>query len=439
MNAKSIQQQQAKWKIPFFTIWTGQAFSLVGSMLVQFALVWWLTEYTGSATVLATASLVGLLPGIFVGPFAGVLVDRWNRRVVMIVADAIIALATIGLAYLFAAGAVRVWHVYAIMFIRAVAGGFHWPAMEASTSLMVPENHLSRVAGLNQALHGAMNVVSPPLGAFLLSLLPLQAVLMIDVGTAALAVVPLFFTYIPQPRPRPASAEAQEGKPSLWRDLRQGLRYVWGWPGLFAVLVMGAVGNFLFNPAFSLLPLLVTDHFGGQAFHLGWLEATTGIGILLGGLILGAWGGFRRRILTSLMGFVGIGVGILGLGLAPASTFWLALGATFLVGMAIAMTDGPFAAVIQAQVAPDMQGRVFTLMHSLLKAMSPLSLAIAGPVADWLGVRIWYVVGGVACVLMGLGAFFVPAIVYLEDNHNARPACDVETTEAAFVPIGPVE
>lgn len=427
----TFTQKQSNWKIPFFAIWTGQAISLVGSMLVQFALVWWLTESTGSATVLATASLVGLLPGIFVGPFAGALVDRWNRRVVMVAADAIIALATIGLAYLFSVGAVRVWHVYGIMFIRAVAGGFHWPAMEASTSLMVPEKHLSRVAGLNQALHGAMNIVSPPLGALLLGVLSLQSILMIDVGTAALAIVPLFFTYIPQPRP--ASAGAEPGRASLWRDVRQGLRYVWGWPGLFTILVMSTVGNFLFNPAFSLLPLLVTGHFGGKAFHLGWLEAAVGIGVLLGGLILSAWGGFRRRILTTLMGFVGIGLGILGIGLAPASAFWLALGATFLVGLSIAMTDGPIIAVVQAKVAPEMQGRVFTLMHSASKAMSPLSLVIAGPVSDLLGVRIWYVVGGVICVLLGVSAFFVPAVVHLEDNHSEPTACGEE--ESVAVPV----
>ena len=431
----NLTQQQSNWKIPFFTIWTGQAFSLVGSMLVQFALIWWLTESTGSATVLATATLAGLLPAVFVGPFAGALVDRRNRRVVMIVADAIIALATIGLATLFALGAVRVWHVYAIMFIRAVAGGFHWPAMEASTSLMVPEEHLSRVAGMNQALHGAMNIVSPPLGALLLGVLSLQAVLMIDVGTAVLAVVPLFFTHIPQPQRRPASAAAEAAKPSLWRDVRQGLRYVWGWPGLFAILVMSTVGNFLFNPAISLLPLLVTNYFGGKALHLGWLEAAVGIGVLLGGLVLSAWGGFRRRILTSLMGFVGIGLGILGIGLAPASAFWLALGAMFLVGLSIAMTDGPIMAVIQAKVAPEMQGRVFTLIRSASKAMSPLSLVIAGPVSDLLGVRIWYVVGGVVCVLLGVSAFFVPVIVHLEDNHGEPTVLGGEKIAAVPVPV----
>lgn len=139
---------------PFFVVWSGQALSLFGSQLVQFALVWWLTRSTGSATVLAMASLMGLLPQVLLSPVAGALVDRWNRKAVMAAADAGIALATVALAALYALDAVQVWEVYALMLLRGVGGAFHWPAMQASTSLMVPEKHLGRVAGLNQALWG---------------------------------------------------------------------------------------------------------------------------------------------------------------------------------------------------------------------------------------------------------------------------------------------
>ena len=187
------------WTSTFFTIWAGQAFSLLGSMLVQFALVWWLTATTGSGTVLATAALAALVPEILLGPFAGACVDRWNRRLVMLVADCLIALATLGLAALYALGALRPWHIYLIMMLRATGAAFHWPAMQASTSLMVPREHLSRVAGINQTLRGGLGIVSPPLGAILVQLLPLHGVLLIDVGTAALAIRPVVFVPIPQP------------------------------------------------------------------------------------------------------------------------------------------------------------------------------------------------------------------------------------------------
>jgi len=414
-----VQPRKSGWQLSFFTIWSGQAFSLLGSELVQFALVWWLTESTGSATVLATATLVALLPTVLLAPFAGALVDKWNRRAVMMVADSVIAAATVGLALIFVSGEVQVWHIYAIMFIRATAGGFHWPAMQASTSLMVPEEHLSRVAGLNQVLRGSMSMLCPPLGALLLSTMALQHVLAIDVGTALLALLPLIFVSIPQPEPA-AATQQREGRGSVWRDVRAGLRYVWGWPGLLLVLVMGMLANFLFNPAFALLPILITDHFRGGAFELAWAEAAAGVGVVLGGLILSAWGGFRQRILTSMMGLAAFGLGILIIGVTPQHAFWLAVGGMFVVGMAGSMVDGPLFAVLQASVAPEMQGRVFTLTLSAAKAMAPLSLAIAGPVADLFGVRIWYVVSGTVCALMGVGAFFLPALTHFEDGYGSR-------------------
>ncbi len=172
---------------------------MLGSHLVQFPLVWWLTETTGSATALAVATMMALLPQVFFSPIAGALVDRWNRRKVMMVADGVIALVVVVLAVLYALDAVQVWHIYLLMLIRAAGGAFHWPAMQASTTLMVPEKHLSRVVGLNQTLSGMANIVSPPLAALLFSILPMQSILAIDVGTAALAITPLFFIYVPQP------------------------------------------------------------------------------------------------------------------------------------------------------------------------------------------------------------------------------------------------
>ena len=163
------------WKTRFFTIWSGQAISLFGSRLVQFALIWWLTQETGSATVLAIATLIGLLPQVIIGPFAGALVDRWKRRQVILVADTTIALATLLLAYLFSIDAVGVGTIYGLLLVRGIGESFHWPAMSAATSLMVPKEQLTRVQGVNQMLQGALSIFAAPLGALLLAVLPLQA------------------------------------------------------------------------------------------------------------------------------------------------------------------------------------------------------------------------------------------------------------------------
>jgi len=419
METVSSQPLKAtSWKIPFFTIWTGQAFSLVGSRVVQFALVWWLTQLTGSATVLATASMVAMIPEILLAPLAGAYVDRWNRRVVMIVADGMIALASLWLAYLFWADAVQVWHVYVIMLVRAVGGSFHWPAMQASTSLMVPEKHLTRVAGLNQTLNGTLNIIGPPLGALLMELLPLSGVMLVDVGTAALAIAPLFFAHVPQPKRDDVGAE----KPTIWADMHEGLRYIRGWPGLVALIGAAMIIKIALTPAFSLLPLLVSQHFHGGAAQLSLLEAVAGVGIVLGGLVLSVWGGFRRRIYITIIGMVGLGLSFVVLSFTPGGLFWMALASILVVGLTIPLIDGPIMAILQSTVAPEIQGRVFTMMGSLLWMTSPFSLAVAGPVSDWLGLQVWYVTAGVMCVATGLAGFFVPAIVNIEENNSGASA-----------------
>ncbi|MCP4541102.1 MAG: MFS transporter [Chloroflexi bacterium] len=399
----------------FLVIFAGQAISLFGSELVQFALIWWLTQTSGSATTLAAASLVGLLPPVFLGPFAGALVDRWNRRAVMMLADGVIALATLVLAALFALGIVQVWHVYVLMFVRALGGAFHWPAMQASTTLMVPEEHLSRVAGMNQALRGIVSVAMPPLGALLLTLTPLPTILAIDVGTALLAIVPLFFIHIPQPaRTLPKDDESS----TVWTDLREGIRFVWGWRGMAILIGLISLLHFWAAPAFSLVPIVVTKYFGRGALELAWMQSASGIGLLAGGLLLGVWGGFKRRIVTVLLGISLMGVCVAVMGILPNTAFWMAVGAMFCTGVLAPMVVGSFQAVQQVIVPPEIQGRVFALARSGMDVMSPLGMVVAGPVADMLGVQRWYLLTGVVLVVMAVGAFFIPALIRLEERET---------------------
>jgi len=257
-----------------------------------------------------------------------------------------------------------------------------------------------------------------------LNTLPLHGILLIDVVTAMLAILPLTWVQVPQP-PRKIAAGAPS---SLWGDMRDGLRYVWSWPGLMLLGLMATVLNFLFNPAFSLTPILVTKHFAGQALQLAWMNSAWGVGIVVGGLTLGVWGGFRRRMVTSLAGLIGMGAATLFIGLAPATAFWLALSSMFAAGFMNVMCNGPLNAVFQSKVAPDMQGRVFMLIGSVTGAMSPLGMAIAGPVSDALGVRFWFVVAGTVCVLMGIAASFVPALMNLENTNG-------QVADEAVVPV----
>jgi DHA3 family macrolide efflux protein-like MFS transporter len=259
---------------------------------------------------------------------------------------------------------------------------------------------------------GALNIVGPPLGALLLNWLPLQGLMLVDVGSALLAIVPLLFVSVPQPkRQRPAA-----GPSSVWVELVEGLRYVRGWPGLVALIAGALVFKIALTPAFALIPLLVSQHFGGGAAELSLLESVTGIGILLGGLVLGVWGGFRRRMHTILLSASVLCIAFVVVGLLPSNLFWAAVATACVIGVMISLADGPLMAIMQAGVAPEIQARVFTLMGSLISLSSPLGLALAGPVADLAGLRTWYVAAGVLVGLTAAVFYFTPAVMNIEEN-----------------------
>ncbi|HEX2905413.1 MAG TPA: MFS transporter [Phototrophicaceae bacterium] len=407
----------ARWKARFFTIWTGQAFSLFGSQLVQFALVWWLTETTHSATILATATLVAVLPQVILGPISGPLIDRWNRKRVMMTADSLVALATLVLVMLCATRTIEIWHVYLVMFFRSAAGSFHFPSMQASTSLIVPENQLARVAGLNQMLQGLMSIVAPPAGALLIGVLPMHSVLLIDIVTALIAVLSLAVVHIPQPE-RAANASGQSGLATFWQDMRGGFTYILNWRGLTILIGIAMIFNLVIMPAISLVPLLVTNHFGGHEGELAALNSAMGIGMVIGSIALSIWGGFKRQIFTILMGALGMSACFIIVGLAPSSAFGLAVATFSLLGIMQPITNGPLFAILQSVVAPEMQGRVFTLLMSGTALMMPLGLAVTGPLADRIGILPMYIIAGVVCVVVTVAGLFSPAVLNLENHHQ---------------------
>ncbi len=416
INSDFKEKLNSGWKLPFFTIWSGQAFSLLGSSLVGFALIWWMTETTGSATVLAIAAMFEILPRVFIGPLAGTLVDRWNRRVVMLIADSITALATAVLIYLVWAGTLQIWHIYLLMLVRSSAGSFHMPAMLSSNSLMVPKEQLTRVQGLNQLLQGLINIAAPMLGALLIEFLPLHNVLAVDIATAALAILPLLFINIPQPE---VDLSQLEEKSSVWLDMRIGFRYVWQWVGLRNIILVAVVINLISLPAITLMPLLVKNEFAGGALEIASMQSSWAVGFLVGGLLLSVWGGFRRKILTAIVAMFGTSIGFLLVGVANNFAFQVALTGIFIAGLMNVLMNGPAFALLQSVVDPDMQGRVLSLVISLASAMTPIGLAIAGPLADKTGVNTMFIFASIVFVISGLFTLINPDMRNIEDNKSS--------------------
>ena len=417
MKATNLSEN---WLRRFIPVWVAQAFSLLGSGLVQFALVWWLAKETDSASVLALATTAAILPEIVLSPFAGALVDRWNRKRIMIYADLFVALATAVLALIFFAGWIQHWHIYALMFARALGGLFHWPAMQASTSMMVPDEHLARVAGINQSLRGILSIATPPLAALLITFMPIFGILMIDIVTAAIAVTLLFFIHIPQPAA--AKTDGAVTVRSVFSDVAAGFRYMRAWPGMMLLLAMACLVNFVAFPTNTLMPLLITRHFNGGAWHFSAIESVFGVGVIIGGLLLGVWGGFKNRIYTTLAGLIGMGLSFVLIASAPGHLFGMALVGMAAGGMMNVMTNGPLFAIMQAHVEPEIQGRVFSMLESMVSAMMPISMLIAAPVAEWIGIRGWLLFGAVGCLIIGAGGFFVPALMNIEEESRANKA-----------------
>jgi DHA3 family macrolide efflux protein-like MFS transporter len=243
----------------------------------------------------------------------------------------------------------------------------------------------------------------------------------IDVASAACAILPLLMVSIPQPSRTPSDSGAEGPLRVVWRDVLEGLRYVHQWRGVFWLLILAAMANFFGGPVSALMPILVTKHFGGGVLELGWMNSAWGVGFLIGGLVLGVWGGFRRRIITMLSAWVCMALSTLLVALAPSDALWLGLVGVGIGGFMNPIANGTAFALLQTIVAPEMQGRVLTVMMSVSGAVSPISMAIAGPIADAWGVRVWYVIGGAGPALLMIAAFFAPPIMHLEDSQPLAP------------------
>lgn len=387
------------WQLRYWSIFVGQAFSLIGSAMTQFVLLWWITDTTGSVSALATAGLAALLPQALLGPLGGTFADAYSRRLLMIVADAVSALCMVVLIALFLTDAIALWHIYVLMLVRSAMQAFQTPAAVASVAMLVPESFLPRAAGFTQTLQGIMTVAAAPLGALAISVMPIGWALGIDVITAILAIVPLLIFAVPQRRiPR-------HKRLGMWREFREGLDVVSGSPALLRLYgLMGAV-VLVIMPSFALVPLLVKVHFGGGPEQVAIIEGLGGLGMIAGGLIVAALAP-RRRILWVILGFSVSCLTLAFAALAPGDMFWLAVAWWIVSCVTYVMGNAPMMTIIQATVPNHLQGRVLSLLTTVMALAAPVGLAIATPLGELIGVRWLFVLMGLAGGLIALFGLF---------------------------------
>lgn len=405
--------EHAPWRLRFWSIFTGQALSLVGSALTQFVLLWWITDTTGSVAALGIAGVVALLPQALLGPLGGTLADRYSRRRLMVVADLISAACMVVLIVLFLTSRVALWHLYVMMAVRSAMQAFQQPAAAASTAMLVPGRFLSRAAGLNQTLYGIMTVGAAPLGALAISAMPVGWALGIDVVTAVLGVVPLLIYAIPQPR-----AAAQE-RTSLWQEFREGVDTVWSDAALRQLYGLITAAVLVIMPSFTLVPLLVKAHFGGGPTQVALIESLGGIGMVAGGILVAAVAP-RRRIPWVLWGFALSCFALALTALPSGGMFWLAVLFWVVSSITYALGNAPFTAILQTRVPNHLQGRVLSLLTTLMGLAAPVGLAIATPLGEAIGTRWLFVLLGTVGGLVMLLGFLSPAIRRVDDQTVLR-------------------
>ncbi|WHX30610.1 MFS transporter [Brevibacillus agri] len=402
-----MSTKKESWKQTFYTIFAGQAFSLLGSAVVQFSIIWWLTEKTGSALVLTIASMAGFLPQALVGPFARTIVDRLDRKKIMIAADMFIALVSLALAILFLSGIEPpVWVFYAVLGLRSIGTAFHMPSMQASIPLIAPEDQLMKVQGWIQTLTSAVSMAGPMLGAFLLAYFSMETVLLLDVAGALLASAALLLVHIPNPE----RSVPEEGERGMRSEIKAGLRELMKSRGL--VVITAAIGftSFVYVPVGALFTLMVLSHFGKGAWHAGVVEFSFAAGMLVGSILLGSWGARQNRVYLLTGGIALLGLGLFFSGLLPASGFVGFVLLSGLMGISGPLFGGPFAVLLQTTIDPAALGRVMSLVNSLMLIATPIGLLVAGPVAEVIGVNNWFWLSGIAIVLIGVFTSLVPAV-----------------------------
>ncbi|MGD9100467.1 MAG: MFS transporter [Anaerolineae bacterium] len=359
----------------FFIIWFGQLISLLGSNLSGFALGVWLYQETGSVTLLALNNLCFVLPQMLFSPLAGALVDRWDRRRAMLLSDLGAGLSTLFLALMLFTGRLEVWHVYLATAVNALFNTFQWPAYSAATTLLVPQEHLGRAGGMVQIGQAISQLIAPALAGALLVTAGLKNVLLIDLVTLVFAVSTLLTVRIPRPA---ASAEGAAGKGSLWQETVFGWKYIVARPGLLGLLLFFAAANFLGGMTFPLLtPMILAI---STADVLGFAASVASVGMLVGTLVMSAWGGPRRRVLGVLGFELLAGVFTIALGLRPSIPLIVAAGLGIMFCMPI--INACSQALWQSKVEPDLQGRVFSVRRMIAMAASPLAYVAVGPLAD---------------------------------------------------------
>jgi MFS transporter, DHA3 family, macrolide efflux protein len=363
----------------FMLVWFGQVVSLLGTGMTRFALTLWAWDLTGQATALALVAFFSFTPTVIFSPFAGALVDRWDRKLVMMLSDLAAGLGTVVLFLLALTGNLHIWHVYAIAFFAGAFESFQFPAYSAAITVMVDKSQYSRTSALLGLAESASAIAAPIAAAALFAFIGLQGILLIDIVSFVFAISTLLMIYIP---PVKRSAEGAASQGSLLQEASFGFRYIAKRRSLLGIQMVFFFGNFLFTIAAVLTAPLILSRSGNNEALLAAVTSAMGVGGVIGGLLMSAWGGFKRKVNGVLLGFslaAIFGVIVMGLGQAAIVLVVAAFFNMFFTPLINASNQ----AIWQMKIPPDLQGKVFAARAFIARIAAPVSMLLTGPLADY--------------------------------------------------------
>jgi DHA3 family macrolide efflux protein-like MFS transporter len=407
-----VQANQTSFRNYLF-FWIGQLISLLGSSIAQFVIIWWITLETGNPLYLSLASFLGLTPAVIIAPFAGVLVDRWNRKFLIGFVDFLQALAIVLLIILFWLGIVAYWHILLLLTLRGIFQAFHSPAVSAIVPLMVPKEKLSRMNGLNYLFSGAVTLVGPVLAALMLGLWKIHQILWIDVITFLVALFPLFIIKIPPVR-------MKQDQSSFKEDFLEGFSFIKKTRGLLPLLTLATALNFLLTPLSTLLPYYVKFDHLGDASDLALVMAFFHAGILTGGVVMSVMKGFKRKMFVSAISLYIIFIGYAFVAFTPKGLFWFMALSGLLMTFCVPIVNVLLQTIFQTIVPMKMQGRVNSVVMALASAATPLGMILSGIFAGFVGTANFFIACAITGILIVTFSWLFTDVKHVEEAEEAQ-------------------
>jgi MFS family permease len=450
---ENTNTKQPSGMFGFTIVWLGQIISVLASAMSQFGLTIWMYEKTESATALGLMQVFFITPFLIISPIAGVMVDRHNRKMMMMVSDLMAGIATILILVFQYFGILEFWHMYVASIIYGLGNAFQWPAYSAAISTMVPKEQYGRANGMMSLIEAGPGVIAPLLAGALLPIIGLTGILFFDVATFILAIGALSLVHVPQPQ---RTQEGEQGKGSIWKEASYGFKYIFARPSLLGLQLTFFIGNLFSGISFTLLAPMVLARTANDSVLLGSVLTAGAVGGLIGGIAMSAWGGFKRRVHGVLVGWMISGIGMAILGLVGGLPIWII--GMIVSSIVIPLVNGSNQAIWQSKVAPDVQGRVFSARRLIAWFTNPISPIIAGTLADFVlepqmrttsmlsetfgglvgtgpgaGMGLIMSFCGLLCILVGGAGYFIPAIHNAETllpDHDALAKAEPEAVPA---------